>query len=867
MFQLAVKNLAANAIRLALTALAIVLGVGFVISSFVLRDGLKDSFSSLSNEIAQGTDLEINALDENADPLTTADLDIVNALPGVRTAAGVVGAFDNSIQPIKPDGSTIPTGNGPPLVAFSWVDDNALNPNTIETGRAPAEADEWVIDLDAAANHGFAVGESYTIITPAGSKTAELVGTFRFAEDNTTNGATLMGFETQTAREYFVADADNWNRIGISIDGSVPVEQLRQDVALALGNGPTVDETGDSPNARVEIMNEAEVAADIAAGFNQFIDVFGWALLGFALISLFVSIFIIANTFSIVIGQRIRELGLLRAIGATPAQVRRSVLLESFVIGVIASAIGIATGVGIAFGIRALLRAINIPLPAFDVILSPTTIALGMGVGIIVTMASAIAPAIAASRTSPISAISGLSQSTSKSRLRYAVGTTLAVVGGSLLAVALFLFDGVQSTFVALGIGAASLFVGVTLLAPLAARPLSRILGAPLGPILGTPGDLSKENAARNPRRTASTAAALMIGLSLVSMSLVLGSSLKTEIDRLFDSGSRAEFFVNTQAFNIPDEVVDRLDADPMFSAVTGVRLWGTDLENVPVDAADSEPDEPYSTGVAALDFAVVNELFNAGVTEGDLTVVDNDSVAVSTTVAEDLGLGLGDTVKMRLEGGEIADLSIVALFSEDQLLSPVLITVDRYDQISDQPTSDYVAAKIAPGVSVADADARFAEIGEEYPSLQFQSAAEARASFSSTIDAMTNTLTALLGLAILIAFVGIANTMALSVFERTREIGLLRAVGMTRRQARRMIRWEAAIISGVGAIMGAGIGLVLGILIVQAIPSSILSSFSIPWARVLVMVAIASAAGLLAALLPAFRSSRMNVLAAIAEH
>ncbi len=864
MLRLAFKNLAANAVRLALTGLAIVLGVGFVVSSFVLRDGLKDSFAGLSQEIVQGTDILVDTVDDDPDlPITDADLATVNAIPGVRIAEGGLTGFENSVQPIKTDGTTIAT-NGPPQISFAWTYDDALNPTTIEAGRFPSERNEWVIDIDAAENHGFVVGETYQFVTPAGNREATLVGTFRFGEDNTTNGATLMGFETETAREFFIAEDGIWDEISVSIDGSVPVPEVQEAISVALGNEPNSIGPDAVPNEtnRFEVLDQAEVAAETAASFNQGIDFFGYVLLAFALISLFVSVFIIANTFSIVIGQRIRELGLLRAIGATPSQIRRSVLIESFLIGIIASLVGIVAGIGLAFGLKSVLGAIGVPLPDFDVILSTTTIATALIVGTGVTMLSAIIPALAASRTSPITAISGIAEKEEKSGRRYIVGAVASAAGAGLLFLALFVLGGTQSTLIALGVGAGTLFIGLTLLSPLAAKPLARFLGAPLRSALGMPGELSKENAARNPRRTASTAAALMIGLSLVSGALVLGSSIKAEITKTFEAGLIADYFVNTQAFDIPDEAIEQIEADPAFTAVTGVRFWGVELENTPVDADPGETGT--GTGVGALDFSVADQLFNLGVIDGDLKDVDNDSVALDDDLAEKLGLGMGDTVQMVLDNGEVADLEVVALFTEAQLLEAMLITVDRYEQISDQPTSDFAAALKAPDVTAAEADERFAEIGASYPNLEFQSAAEARESFASFVDTFTSVLSAMLGLAILIALVGIANTMALSVFERTREIGLLRAVGMTRRQSRTMIRWEAAIISAVGAILGAAIGLGLGILLVQAIPDQFLSTIAVPWLRILVLVIIASVAGLASAFFPAYRASRMNVLDAI---
>jgi putative ABC transport system permease protein len=865
MLRLSLKNLAANKIRLGLTALAIVLGVGFVVSSFVLRDGLKESFAGLSEEIVGDVDISVNSL-LDTDPLTDADLGIINDTPGVRVAIGGVGADGNQIQPIKDDGTTIAT-QGPPQIAFSWADDSQLNPNEIVDGRSPTGTNEWIIDIGAAERHEFVVGQAYDLITPAGRVKAELVGTFRFGADNTTNGATLMAFELDSIRGYLDLD-EIYDSISIGVDGSVPVAELEVALADALGNPVDTNPDDDiiPDGSRVEVQNRADLQSEVTGQFNQALDIFGGVLLAFALIALFVSIFIIANTFSIVTGQRIRELGLLRAIGATPSQIRRSVLIESLLIGVIASLIGIVTGVGIAYGMRELLGLLGIDLPSFGVVLKPFTIIVAMFVGVVVTMVSAILPAIKASRVAPITAITGSADLESNSIGRYVIGGLLTALGIGGLLLALFGgADGVTQILSILGAGAVALFLGLTLLSSLVAAPIARVLGAPLGIIFNRPGSLAKDNAARNPRRTATTAAALMIGLSLVSMAMVLGDSLKSEFTKVLESSVQADYLITSDSATTPLEVVDRMNANPAFAEVTPLFYWDADFKNERVDAT-VEDDLFYGADIVALDYSKVDALFDFGVTEGSLSGIDDNTAAIRDTVAEDLGIGVGATLNLVLELGEIAPLEVIAIFEDSAISSPVMISTGRFNQISDQKTADWVAAKRNSDVSVEDADAAFATLGEDYPNLAFDSSASFRENLASQIDGFLNVLTALLGLAIFIALIGIANTLALSVFERTREIGLLRAIGMTRRQTRRMIRWEAAIISGVGAVLGAAVGLVLGIVMVQAIPDEFLSEFSIPWIRIIVMVVIASVAGLIAALFPAFRSSRMNVLDAISH-
>ena len=865
MFKLALKNLAQNKIRLGLTAFAIVLGVGFVVSSFVLRDGLKDVFGNLAEEIVAGVDLGISSANPELDPITQADLDAISSIDGIREAElEITGeGAENLIQPIKPDGSTI-TLQGPPQLVFGWTDGESSITSIID-GRAPAAFGEWVIDPPSLEEHGFVVGETYDFITPSGRQSGQLVGTFTY--NGFVEGPTFMAMTSDTARNYLLY-GDRFDSISIVADGSVPVPELQQQVNLALNPDPTMP--------RRDVRDKAALIDDTQAEFNQALDIIGGILLGFALVALFVSIFIIANTFAITTSQRTRELGLLRAIGATPLQVMRSVVAESFVIGLLSSLVGIGAGVVIAYALRAILNTIGLAIPEFGVVLRPQTILYAFLVGTGVTVLSAIFPAIGASRTSPIAAITGHSDTREKSITRFVIGALITSVGILLMLLGLFGgADSVLGVLGPLGAGAAILFIGITLLSPLVAGPLSQIIGTPISRIYRTPGRLSKDNAARNPRRTATTAAALMIGLSLVSMASVLGDSFKAEFDRILNTSVQGDYLVTSDQADIPDEVVQRIIDDEAFGNTTAVKYGVGTLANPPVDANAGFPADAidengnrvgFETDFAAFDYNQLDGLFNLSVIDGDLTSMTNDTTAVRDSLAEDLGLGIGDTISLNLNDGTVADLEIVAIFEEAQVSSRVLLTFDRFSDVSTQRTSDWVAASIAPDVTVEAADAAFIAIGNEYPNLAFQSSAEFRKSFSDQIDFMLNLLTVLLGLTIIIAMLGIANTLALSVFERTREIGLLRAVGMTRKQTRRMIRWEAVIISAVGAVLGTLLGVALGVLMVNAIPGGFISEFAIPWIRIISMVLIASFLGLLAALFPAWRASRMNVLEAISH-
>ncbi len=837
MWNITRKNVAANKIRLALTALAIVLGVGFVSSANILSDGLRESFGDLAAEIVDGTDLQVDRVDFD-EPLTIAEQERIAAVPGIRVAEGGYG--EDTVFPVRADG-TLVRPEGPPVFAFSWTVDEQLNPSAIEEGRAPEGPGEWVVDLSTAESEGFVIGETYDLVVPTadGFTSAELVGTFRFGADNQTNGAVLLAFETEAARVLF--DQTDFASISIAIDGTRPVADVRSDVDALF------DES-------YEVLDTADLNAETSAGFNQAISIFAWVLRSFAIIALFVSIFIIANTFNIVMSQRVRELGLLRAVGATPKQVRRAVLGEALIVGALASALGILVGLGLAYGLEAALNGIGAELPPFDKPLSALTIAIGMTVGVVVTLISAWIPARRAGRTSPVTAISGTDSTDAGGRRSTIIGAILALIGAALTGVSLF--GGIESTATLLGllgVGAALFLVGITLLSSLVAAPISRGLGAPLAAVYKRPGFLAKENAARNPKRTATTAAALMIGLSLVSMAFVIGQTLKSDLNALLETTVQADYaaFPNTNGL-VPESVVTDLEAAPEFGTVVGFKYWSTDVNGL----EDIE--------IGTTDFEELTAVLDLDLIEGDFASISDDTTAVWEGFAEDNDLALGDAVTVGLDDGTTTDLTIEAIFADSNIFEGLLVSDARWNTIGEQDTFDWVAINAA-AEELTEADAAIDAVAAEYPQVLVQSAAQYRADITGQVDFLLMILTGFLGLAILIAFIGIVNTMALSVFERTRELGLLRAVGMTRRQTHIMVRWEAAIVSSVGALFGAGVGVLFAVLVVVATPDFVLNNLSIPWLSLAGLVVVAGLIGLVAGFMPARRAGKLNVLDAIA--
>ncbi|MEM7273121.1 MAG: FtsX-like permease family protein [Actinomycetota bacterium] len=841
MLRLTIKNLAANRIRLALTTFAVVLAVSFVVSSFVLTDGLRSSFGNLSSEIVAGTDLEVRPTDEfgGTDLVPTSALDDVRAIDGVAAAAPTL-EIEDGVRPINAAGEEIPAG-GPPQLAMAWIDDPRLSMVTLVEGDVPG-AGEFTMDLDAAARHGFALGQTYDLVVPTGRTELTLSGLTSFGENNDTLGATLMHFDLATLRD-ISGIADGYDSIAVALGAEADRAATATLVEQAV---PTA-----------EVVDQATLESEIRSDFNAGINIIGNILLGFAGISLFVSIFIIYNTFSIVLGQRTRELALLRTVGADPAQLRRSVLAEALVIGVAASAIGIVTGIGVAFGLRGLFGLLGADLPASPVVLSTRTIVVAAVVGIVVTLVSAIGPARKASRVPPVAALrDGAAAGAVRGRTRLAIGGLLAAAGVAAGAAGLFAASTTASVIALLAAGSIGVFVGITLLSPVVAAPLTRLLGWPLARFFGTSGRLAGQNAGRNPQRTATTAAALMIGLALVSMTLTVGESAKAQLRSTLESSVTADFLAVDQtggASPFPSQFTERIAALPETAEVTSFRYDGAEI------GGDVR-------GIQGGDLAAVAELFDLGVTEGSLVSAGTeDPVLLSDEEATATGLGVGDTVAMRFSSGERRDLTVIGIFEDDIVADePYLIDLATWNEVGAEPADTWVALALADGVDGAAAEQAFAALAADFPQVEISTANAYVAQVEAEVDRLLAAVNVMVALAVIIALIGIANTLALSVFERTRELGLLRAVGMSRGQLRRMVRMEAALVALFGAALGVAVGVGFGVAAVYALPSSITSTLAVPVDRIAVLVAVAGIAGLFAAWGPARRASRLNVLDAI---
>ena len=844
MWKATFRSFLAHKFRLALTTLSVVLGVGFVAGTFVLTDTMNRAFDDLFAEVTTGTDVIVRS---KADFLSRADdrrlvperfLDKVRAVDGVALAEGGVDGF---AQMVGKDGEPIGQ-TGPPTLGVSISDIEEFQVLTLRDGRRPTRNGEMVVDAGTAEDNDIRVGDVITVLFQGPPEEFEVVGIVGFGSADNLGGATLAAFDLRTAQR--VLDAEGgFDAISVRGDGSVSASELQARVADVLPK-------------RIESITAAEASQQQARTIQQGLGFFRTALLVFAGVALFVGAFIIFNTFNILITQRTRELALLRAVGASGSQVTRSVLAESLLTGVVAAGLGLLFGMLMASGLRALLEAVGINLPSTSLQVLPRTIIVAFAVGIIVTVAAALIPARRAARIAPMEALresDGIRPL--KAGVRSAVGGGLTVVGVAMVAFALL---GDSGGLQVVGFGVLITFLGVTVLSPLIARPLTRWLGAPLPRIAGVAGRLGRNNAARNPRRTASTAAALMIGLALVGTFSIMGSSVKASVGTLIKDTLRADFVLqaSTQFSGFSNTVANKLKDDRRLDAV------------VPVIYAEfRDPGSDSTRFISAANPRKIPKVVELEATPDAFTRLDREGgVLLHESIAADRGVGIDDTITIRFPSVGKTKLTVVGTYAKNGFLGEYVISMATHREFFESRLHSLLLVTVADGVEPAAARASIEHVTDGFANVEVLNQAELREEQESSIDQLLGLINALLGLAILIALLGIVNTLALSVFERTRELGLLRAVGFSRRQTRRMIRWESVVIALIGGLLGLGIGLVFGTILVRALNDEGITTLAIPGGQLFVFLFMAGIAGVLAAIGPARRAAKLDVLAAIAH-
>ena len=846
MFRVALASVLGNKIRLALTALAIVIGVAFVSGSFVLTDSIDRAFGGLLAEVNEGTDLYVNGVSEvdpgflgdqpGAGPTVPAEVaDEVRAVEGVTE---VVPTIEGTARVIGPDGEPV-GGMGPPTFAYSWSGPEEAGPLTLREGRAAAGPDEATLDAATAETTGYQVGDTLPVQLADGRQEFELVGITGFGEEDNLLGATIVTFDLETAAS-LLGRQDEYDSIAVVGDGTVSAEDLQDRVAAAVDG------------FEVEVVTADAAQAEQQESINQGLQFINVALLTFAGIAVFVGIFLIVNTFSIIVAQRSREFALLRAVGASANQVLLAVIVEALVVGLVAGVVGLVAGIGLSELMRSVFDAIGFGFPDGGLVVEPRTIVVALVIGVVVTTLAAIGPARRASRVSPMEALradaSGGDDRPGRGRI--ALGLLALVAGAA--GIALGLAGAGPQPAAAAGGGAALAFLGVALLAPLLSRPAVALLGA-LPSRRGVPGRLARNNAGDNPKRTASTASALMIGVALVSFVSIFAASASASVNALFADQLGADFIVTQAGFGpggIPAGLPEDLAAADDLGAVTPVANTFVEVDDT-VEA------------MAAVDGAEAASLIQFDVSEGRIEDLAG-GVMVHRDRAEADGLAVGDQIDVTFGDGA-ATLPVAGIFESRDLIGADLVTdLATFEQVGAESTVVLVLADAADGVDAAAARTTVDRVADDYVGVQVQDQAELAQTSRNSVDMILNVIIGLLALALVIALIGIVNTLALSVFERTREIGLLRAVGMTRSQVRSMIRWESVIVAVFGAALGVAVGSLFGWALVTASADQGLQVLEFPATRLVVYVVVAGVAGVLAAVLPARRAARLDVLQAV---
>jgi putative ABC transport system permease protein len=832
------RGLLAHKLRLALTALAIVLGVTFISGTFVLTDTLNNTFSTLFSSVYSKIDFQVRGVAQfgsggsaTRNPLPESVLARVRSVPGL---AGAYGQVEGYAQFVARDGKPVPSTVG--TIGLGWDSNPQISSLHLIAGNPPTTSDDVVMDASTAKNYGFSVGQQVRILT-AGSHAAQtftITGIAQFGTADNLAGATLAAFTLPTAQR-LVGETGLFDFIDVIAKPGADKAAVQRSIARALPSDAEVV-TGQT------VINEEQTTV------SQALSSLNTVLLIFALISLFVGAFTIFNTFSIIVGQRTRELALLRVVGASRGQVLRSVLGEAAIVGFVSSAIGVALGVAAAIGLKALLGGFGASLPSGSLTFEPRTAIVGLAVGTLVTVVSAIGPARSAVRIPPVAALADRAADgagSSPTRRRLLSGTALAILGAALLGL------GLSKPVVALvGVGAVCIFVGVAMLAPAIARPLSGLLGRPLAALLGTPGRLGRENSMRSPSRTAQTASALMVGLALVSAMAVFGASYSESATSSVDQAISADLLISV---NGSGQLSDSVPAAA--AAVPGVTATNT----VYRDQFEFKSTLTTLTGVTAQNLA---DTVILRMTSGSAAALAQGELLVDSTTATKDHLAVGDTAPIRFASTGPTTIKIGGIYQSNALIGSYLVSAPYFlaHFRQESPGAVLVSTNGSPGV-----DAAVTRALAPFPTVQVQTRAQFQQSEISSVNQLLGLVYALLALAVLIALIGIVNTLMLSVLERTREIGLLRAVGMRRSQVRAMIRSEAVILATFGAVIGIVIGTLMGLALVSSLRQQGITDTSVPWLRLVEFLILAAILGLVAASWPARRAARLDVLTAIA--
>jgi putative ABC transport system permease protein len=856
-FKASLRNFFAHKGRMALSAVAVLLSVAFVCGTLVFTDTMNTTFDRLF--AATAADVTVSPKKEKGQAegsdqraarprtLPASALREVRTAEGVKSAEGVVSS--EQVTVVDGDDKNIGSTTGAPTIAANWTSGDRRTMK-ITSGHAPRDSSEVMVDADTAEKRHIETGDELRTIAATGDFSARVSGIATFQVTNP--GAAIVYFDTGTAQRRLLGGTGSYTNIAVTAEQGVTHALLKKNVTASLGAGKYTYQT------------QKEAANSSREDIGSFLDVMKYALLGFAGIALLVGVFLIVNTFSMLVAQRTWEIGLMRAIGSSRRQVNRSVLIEALLLGVVGSVLGVGAGVGLAVGLMKLMGKLGMNLSTSELTVAWTTPVTGIALGVFVTLLAAYLPARRAGRVSPMAALrdAGTPADGKAGAVRAVLGVLLTGGGAAGLYAATQAEKASQGSLY-LGVGVVLTLVGFVVVGPVLAGALVRVLSVvTLRPFGGRVGRLAERNALRNPRRTGATAAALMIGLALVASLSVVGSSMVASATKELDRSVGADFIVQSgNGQPITPGVEKKFKESKSLKTATSYKV-------VPVRI--TTPDGKTSAEqLSATDPSYMKDL-RREVKSGDLSgAYGRDAMSVGAAYAKEHGVATGDELKVAFAGGRTAKLTVAAVTKEEGSVDKGAMytgvaTVHRHMPEAQVPPTVMMFGSAEDGHEDA-AYSSLKKLLKPYPQYQVRDQADFKETLQDQVGQMLNMVYGLLALAIIVAVLGVVNTLALSVVERTREIGLMRAIGLARRQLRRMIRLESVVIALFGALLGLGLGMCWGAAAQRLLALEGLNVLEIPWPTIGAVFAGSALVGLVAALVPAFRAGRMNVLNAIA--
>ncbi|WP_369244582.1 ABC transporter permease [Streptomyces sp. R41] len=846
--RISVSSLRAHKRRFAGTFLAVLLGVAFLAGTLVMGDTLRASFDTMFGNATKGTD----AVVRSADTITTpgesqgvrrpVDTDLVKTIEQTPSVAAAAPDIQGAGQLVGANGKPI-GGQGPPTLAGNWIEDPQLNAYQLAEGRVPSKSGEVIVNRGAAKKGDLKIGDTTTLRTPDPVKVT-IVGLATFGGEDGMAQVTFTGMTQADAEKYLTAKPGEAASIRVRAGPGVGEQQLVSALTPVLPKGVEAITGQESAQENTDMIS------------SQFLTIFTTFLLVFSGIALLVATFSIHNTFAIVVAQRTRENALLRALGASRRQVTASTLVEASVVAVTASAAGLAGGIGIAAGLQALFPAIGFPFPEGNLVISGLSMLLPLAVGIVVCLGSALLPAVRAGRTAPLAALreTAVDQSgASRGRAIVGCGLTALAVGITLTGVL------ANPSLWLAGLGAVLALAAFVVLGPVASSTAVRVLGGPLDKLRGVTGGLARRNALRSPKRTAATASALMIGVAVVSLFTVFGASLKATMDQTVSRSFAGDVAVSTPSFGaggsgLSPKLAPAIARQPSVENAVGLGRGVAEVDG-------------KGRALTVTDPVTLGKVFDLGEVHGSLDDLGTNGIAITKKEADKQHLKTGDTAQLTFTDGKKESFTVRAVYGQSELAGDYVITRAAWAPHRTQDSDTLVAVSFKDGVSTADGKTAVRKVAEQYGNPEVQTRDEYAQSSAGGIDMMLTLVYALLALAVLIALLGIANTLTLAIHERTRELGLLRAVGQTRAQLRAMVRWESVLVAAFGTAGGLALGAFLGWVLVKASDGASDSAFAfaVPPVQLVVVALVGLAAGGLAGLRPARRAARLDVLRAIA--